>query len=81
MNCCQACDDITPEFLLGPHCELWLKDQPTSRKTTTSHPGSYREDASDMGKEVNGVSRSRFEMFTNSDEAVINKKLPKELLL
>uniref|UniRef100_A0A3B3CUK1 F-box/LRR-repeat protein 2 n=1 Tax=Oryzias melastigma TaxID=30732 RepID=A0A3B3CUK1_ORYME len=34
-----------------------------------------------MGKEVNGVSRSRFEMFTNSDEAVINKKLPKELLL
>uniref|UniRef100_A0A3Q3IXZ3 F-box domain-containing protein n=1 Tax=Monopterus albus TaxID=43700 RepID=A0A3Q3IXZ3_MONAL len=34
-----------------------------------------------MGKEANGVSRSRFEMFTNSDEAVINKKLPKELLL
>uniref|UniRef100_A0A8C9T1I8 F-box and leucine rich repeat protein 20 n=1 Tax=Scleropages formosus TaxID=113540 RepID=A0A8C9T1I8_SCLFO len=34
-----------------------------------------------MGKEVNGVSRSRFEMFSNSDEAVINKKLPKELLL
>uniref|UniRef100_A0A3B3QA28 F-box and leucine-rich repeat protein 20 n=1 Tax=Paramormyrops kingsleyae TaxID=1676925 RepID=A0A3B3QA28_9TELE len=34
-----------------------------------------------MGKEVNGVSRSRFEMFSNSDEAAINKKLPKELLL
>uniref|UniRef100_A0A8C2KMY7 F-box and leucine-rich repeat protein 20 n=1 Tax=Cyprinus carpio TaxID=7962 RepID=A0A8C2KMY7_CYPCA len=34
-----------------------------------------------MGKEVNGVSRSRFEMFSNNDEAVINKKLPKELLL
>ncbi|KAG7279108.1 hypothetical protein CRUP_004051 [Coryphaenoides rupestris] len=34
-----------------------------------------------MGKEANGVSRSRFEMFSNSDEAVINKKLPKELLL
>ncbi|KAK1805544.1 hypothetical protein P4O66_019217 [Electrophorus voltai] len=34
-----------------------------------------------MGKEANGVSRSRFEMFSNNDEAIINKKLPKELLL
>lgn len=30
---------------------------------------------------MNGVTKSRFEMFSNSDEAVINKKLPKELLL
>ncbi|XP_051496478.1 F-box/LRR-repeat protein 20 isoform X1 [Apus apus] len=34
-----------------------------------------------MRREMNGVTKSRFEMFSNNDEAVINKKLPKELLL
>ncbi|EHB00854.1 F-box/LRR-repeat protein 20 [Heterocephalus glaber] len=34
-----------------------------------------------MRRDVNGVIKSRFEMFSNSDETVINKKLPKELLL
>lgn len=37
--------------------------------------------AGPMRRDVNGVTKSRFEMFSNSDEAVINKKLPKELLL
>lgn len=30
---------------------------------------------------TNDLSCPAFQMFTNSDEAVINKKLPKELLL
>uniref|UniRef100_A0A8C6THG9 F-box/LRR-repeat protein 2 n=1 Tax=Neogobius melanostomus TaxID=47308 RepID=A0A8C6THG9_9GOBI len=30
---------------------------------------------------MNGITKSRFEVFSNSDEAPINKKLPKELLL
>ncbi|XP_061753126.1 F-box/LRR-repeat protein 2 isoform X2 [Nerophis ophidion] len=30
---------------------------------------------------MNGITKSRFEVFSNSDEAAINKKLPKELLL
>uniref|UniRef100_A0A672R7J2 F-box/LRR-repeat protein 2-like n=1 Tax=Sinocyclocheilus grahami TaxID=75366 RepID=A0A672R7J2_SINGR len=30
---------------------------------------------------MNGITKSRFEVFSNSDEALINKKLPKELLL
>ncbi|XP_039233912.1 F-box/LRR-repeat protein 20 [Pipra filicauda] len=34
-----------------------------------------------MRRDMNGVTKSRFEMFSNNDEAVINKKLPKELLL
>lgn len=34
-----------------------------------------------MRREMNGVTKSRFEMFSNNDEALINKKLPKELLL
>ncbi|XP_032091710.1 F-box/LRR-repeat protein 20 isoform X7 [Thamnophis elegans] len=37
--------------------------------------------ASAMRREMNGVTKGRFEMFSNNDEAVINKKLPKELLL
>uniref|UniRef100_A0A672R8W7 F-box/LRR-repeat protein 2 n=1 Tax=Sinocyclocheilus grahami TaxID=75366 RepID=A0A672R8W7_SINGR len=31
--------------------------------------------------DMNGITKSRFEVFSNSDEALINKKLPKELLL
>uniref|UniRef100_A0A672JZI0 F-box/LRR-repeat protein 2-like n=1 Tax=Sinocyclocheilus grahami TaxID=75366 RepID=A0A672JZI0_SINGR len=30
---------------------------------------------------MNGITKGRFEVFSNSDEALINKKLPKELLL
>ncbi|XP_020562971.1 F-box/LRR-repeat protein 2 isoform X1 [Oryzias latipes] len=30
---------------------------------------------------MNGITKGRFEVFSNSDEAPINKKLPKELLL
>uniref|UniRef100_A0A4W3JC75 F-box/LRR-repeat protein 2 n=1 Tax=Callorhinchus milii TaxID=7868 RepID=A0A4W3JC75_CALMI len=30
---------------------------------------------------MNGIARGRFEVFSNNDEAPINKKLPKELLL
>ncbi|MED6273077.1 hypothetical protein CHARACLAT_003007 [Characodon lateralis] len=31
--------------------------------------------------DMNGITKSRFEVFSNTDEAPINKKLPKELLL
>uniref|UniRef100_A0A672JZF3 F-box/LRR-repeat protein 2-like n=1 Tax=Sinocyclocheilus grahami TaxID=75366 RepID=A0A672JZF3_SINGR len=31
--------------------------------------------------DMNGITKGRFEVFSNSDEALINKKLPKELLL
>ncbi|XP_067268071.1 F-box/LRR-repeat protein 2 isoform X2 [Chanodichthys erythropterus] len=35
----------------------------------------------DTATDMNGITKSRFEVFSNSDEALINKKLPKELLL
>uniref|UniRef100_A0A671NQ37 F-box/LRR-repeat protein 2-like n=1 Tax=Sinocyclocheilus anshuiensis TaxID=1608454 RepID=A0A671NQ37_9TELE len=35
----------------------------------------------DPATDMNGITKGRFEVFSNSDEALINKKLPKELLL
>uniref|UniRef100_A0A8C2EFR0 F-box/LRR-repeat protein 20 n=1 Tax=Cyprinus carpio TaxID=7962 RepID=A0A8C2EFR0_CYPCA len=35
----------------------------------------------DTATDMNGITKGRFEVFSNSDEALINKKLPKELLL
>ncbi|XP_004918731.1 F-box/LRR-repeat protein 20 isoform X1 [Xenopus tropicalis] len=68
---------VTAPPPIGPH---YIRCEPgNSGEKGPQHLVTHT--AAPMRRDMNGVTKSRFEMFSNNDEALINKKLPKELLL